>query len=211
MKTKKKLWVLPITIIAAAIVFFACALFLLQFADWGFARSVSFPEQLQRLVTVHTAEQWFNTQEGDANHKRILQIYNEHKPLAQGYTVTDEDSWCATFVSCVAIQRRITDILPTECGCERQIGLWQDLNRWAEDDTYLPLPGDIIYYAWDESFLPRDCTGWADHVGIVVGTFGPFIKTIEGNKDDSVSYRIILRGNYQIRGFGLPDYAALIP
>lgn len=209
MKTKRKNRFLPITV--AAILLTACALLYLQVADWGFARRVPFSEQLQRLVTVHTAEQWLGTLEGDVNHGKILQIYNDYEPLAQGYTVTEEDSWCAAFVSCIAIQRGITEILPTECGCERQIGLWQELNRWQEDDAYIPLPGDIIYYAWDEGFRPGDCTGWADHVGIVVGTKGPFIKVIEGNKHDSVSYRIILRGDYRIRGFGLPDYAALTP
>ena len=108
----------------------------------------------------------------------------------------------------VFTRQRHTDIIPTECGCERQIGLWQKLERWEENDNYMPLPGDYIYYAWDEHFSFGDCTGWADHVGIVVGTNGPFIKVIEGNRDDMVTYRIILRGNWQIRGYGLPDYAS---
>ena len=85
------------------------------------------------------------------------------------------------------------------------------MGRWEEKDNYVPLPGDLIYYAWDEKQIFGDCTGWADHVGIVVGTAGPFIKVIEGNKDDSVAYRIIPRGYYEIRGYGLPDYAAKTP
>ena len=76
-----------------------------------------------------------------------------------------------------------------------------------ENDNYMPLPGDYIYYNWDVRKITADNTGWSDHVGIVVGTSGPFIKVIEGNKDDMVSYRIILRGDYRIRGYGLPDYA----
>lgn len=211
MKTKRRIWVIPVAIVSAVIFFTVGILFFLQFSDWGFARAVPFSEQLQRLVTVHTAEQWLGTKEGDENHEKILQIYNTHEPLAQGYIVTAEDSWCATFVSSVAIERRLTDIIPTECGCERQIGLWKELGRWEEDDNYLPLPGDIIYYAWDDGFGLGDCTGWADHVGIVVGTAGPFIKVIEGNKNDTVAFRIILRGDHQIRGYGLPDYASKTP
>ena len=208
MKTKKKLFVIPaVTMIAIAILGLSLFLYLL-IADWGFDRRVSFPEQLQRLVTVHTAQQWSGVEEGSEQHKKILQIYNNHLPLAQGYAVTNEDSWCAAFGSCVAIQRRLTDIIPTECSCQRQIDLWKSMGRWEENDNYMPLPGDFIYYAWDEKQILGDCTGWADHVGIVVGTAGPFIKVIEGNKNDSVAYRIILRGNYQIRGFGLPDYAS---
>ena len=211
MKTKTKLFVIPAAITVMIIALFLLLLLYLHMADWGFARNVPFSEQLQRLITVHTARQWLDTQEGSEEHKKILRIYNNHQPLAQGYAVTMNDSWCATFVSFVAIQCRLTDIIPTECGCERQIGLWQKMGRWEESDKYIPLPGDFIYYAWDEKQIWGDCTGWADHVGIVVGTAGPFIKVIEGNKDDSVSYRIILRNHYNIRGYGLPDYATKTP
>ena len=74
--------------------------------------------------------------------------------------------------------------------------------------TITPLPGDIIFYDWDEKRL-GDCTGWADHVGIVVGTKWPFVKVIEGNRDDAVAYRVIPLGEIHIRGYGLPDYAAM--
>lgn len=211
MKIKQKLLVLPCAILVIVLLISIGLFLFLRFTHWGFARSVPFSEQLRRLHTVHTAEQWLGTQEGDVNHEKILHIYNSHEPLAQGYTVTAQDSWCATFASCVAIQCRLTQIIPTECGCERQIGLWQELGRWEENDNYMPLPGDLIYYAWNERNPFGDCTGWADHVGIVVGTAGPFIKVIEGNKDDMVAYRVILRSDYRIRGFGLPDFAATIP
>lgn len=180
----------------------------LQSDPWGFSCDVSAEEAQLRLEVVATAEDWLGTLEGDENHAEILNIYNTHEPLAQGYTVTETDNWCATFASAVAIQCGLTDIVPTECGCQRQITLWQELGRWQENDNYNPQPGDYIYYAWGEDFSFGDCTGWADHVGIVVGTAGPFIRVIEGNKDDSVTYRTILRGNWQIRGYGLPDYTA---
>lgn len=181
---------------------------LMDYIPFGFAREVALQEQQLRRQIVATAESWNGTQEGGERHAEILEIYNTHEPLAQGYEVKPEDNWCATFASAVAIECDMTDIVPTECGCERQIGLWQNIGRWEENDNYLPLPGDYIYYAWDEDFSFRDCTGWADHVGIVVGTAGPLIKVIEGNRDDSVTYRIILRGDWQIRGYGLPDYTS---
>ena len=180
----------------------------LNFTDGGYCRPVSTTEQLQRQEIVITARKWLGTQEGSAQHTEIVQIYNSHEPLAQGYVLKTTDNWCAAFGSAVAIECGLTDIIPTECGCERQIVLWKKLDRWQEDDNHMPFPGDYIYYAWDEKRDLNDCTGWADHVGIVVGTSGPFIKVIEGNKDDSVSYRIIWRGDYRIRGFGLPDYAS---
>lgn len=208
MKTKRKLLLLPVILLSVCALLVAGIYVYLQICDWGFARSLPLAEQLQRMEMVRTAEVWLGTQEGSDRHGQIIDIYNSHKPLAQGYAVTTEDNWCAAFASSVAIQEGHTDIIPTECGCERQIGLWQNLGRWEENDYYMPLPGDYIYYAWDERFSFGDCTGWADHVGIVVGTNGPFIKVIEGNRDDMVTYRVILRGNWQIRGYGLPDYAS---
>lgn len=201
--------ILAAVITVTALIFGGSWLYL-QGHDGGFARAVSQQEQQLRLEIVATAQEWLGTQEGDANHERIVQTYNSHEPLAQGYEVTVDDNWCAAFASTIAIACDITDIVPTECGCQRQIGLWQDLGCWIEDDNYVPLPGDYIYYAWDEGWDLGDCTGWADHVGIVVGTAGPFIKVIEGNKNDQVAYRIVLRGNYQIRGYGLPDYASKV-
>ena len=181
----------------------------LNFGDGVYSQPVSPAEQLQRRSVVATAQSWLGASEGSERHGQIVHIYNSHEPLAQGYELKTADNWCAAFASSVAIQCGLTDIIPTECGCQRQIGLWQDLGRWEETDSHLPLPGDYIYYAWDEGFSFGDCTGWADHVGIVVGTAGPFIKVIEGNKDDSVAYRIILRFDYRIRGYGLPDYASI--
>ena len=175
---------------------------------WGFARSVSAEEAALRMRVVEAAENYLGYNEDNGSHRVIVDIYNSHEPLAQDYTVTYEDSWCATFVSAIAIQCHLTDIIPTECGCERQIGLFQELDCWEEKDSYLPLPGDIIYYAWDEKFQFGDCTGWSDHVGIVVGTAGPFIKVIEGNKEDCVDYRYIPMNHPDIRGFALPDYSS---
>ena len=208
MKTKRKLLLLPAALLVVCALLVSGIYVYLQICSWGFARSLPLTEQLQRMEMVRTAETWLATQEGSDRHARIVEIYNSHKPLAQGYAVTTDDNWCAAFASAIAIQQRHTDIIPTECGCERQIGLWQKLGRWEENDKYMPLPGDYIYYAWDERFSFGDCTGWADHVGIVVGTNGPFIKVIEGNRNDMVTYRVILRGNWQIRGYGLPDYAS---
>lgn len=206
MKYAKRILIILAAVLGAVLLITGGTFLFLKYTSWGFAREVSAEEQLLRLGTVSTAEKWLGSDEGGDDHLTLIGIYNAHEPLAQSYAVTAEDNWCAAFGSSVAIQCGITDLVPTECGCERQIGLWQELGRWKEDDNYMPLPGDYIYYAWDEKFSFGDCTGWADHVGIVVGTAGPFIKVIEGNKDDTVTYRIILRGDWQIRGYGLPDY-----
>lgn len=173
---------------------------------WSFYRAVPENEGNLRRLAVQTAEGWLGYREADGSHEAIIDLYNSHEPLAEGYSVTYSDSWCAAFVSAVSIQLGLTEILPTECSCGRQIELFQALGQWQEDDDYVPQPGDLIYYDWDMT-QRGSCTGWPDHVGIVVGTKWPFVKVIEGNKDDSVSYRVILLGHKSIRGYGLVDYA----
>lgn len=195
---------------AAIILLFAAALVAHYLLDsWGFYWKVSPEETALRMELVQTAESYLGTLEGDFRHQEILGIYNTHEPLAVGYVVQDTDDWCATFVSAMVIQCGLTEIIPTECGCQRQIALFQALGTWEENDAAVPLPGDIIYYDWDARGLGGS-TGWADHVGIVVGTKWPFVKVIEGNKDDSVSYRIIMINDIHIRGYGQPDYASLL-
>lgn len=174
-------------------------------ATWGFARKISPDEAEKRLSLVRSAESWLGCSEADGTHEPIIDLYNSQEVLPMDYKVLYTDSWCATFVTAAAMKAGLTDIIPPECGCQRQIGLFQELGRWQEQDTYIPLPGDIIYYAWDEKPF-GDCTGWADHVGIVVGTCWPFVKVIEGNKDDRVDYRIVSIWNPTIRGYALPEY-----
>lgn len=195
--------------IAAAVILlaFLCAIAAhYAFSPWGFYAATDPAEARARLELVRTGEGWLGANESDGSHRQILAIYNGHEPLAMDYVVQDTDSWCAAYVSAAAIAAGLTDIIPTECGCERQIGLFQALGRWEEDDNAVPQPGDLIYYDWDMK-RSGECTGWSDHVGIVVGIKWPFVKVIEGNKDDSVSYRAILLGHKSIRGYGRPDYA----
>ncbi|MBQ9837915.1 MAG: hypothetical protein IJO56_00250 [Oscillospiraceae bacterium] len=172
---------------------------------FGFAREVSEQEQQRRLQVVAAAESWLGCREEDGTHQAIVDLYNCHTPLAQGYLVQYTDDWCATFGSAAAIQSGMTDIIPTECGCQRQIGLFQDMLCWVEEDDYVPLPGDYIFYCRTDDGI-GDCTGWSDHVGIVVGTAGPFIKVIEGNYGNSVSYHVIAVNAPKIRGYGTPNY-----
>ena len=211
MKTKKKWLALPLAVcgllaLAAAIYFLGPRL--VPEDRFSFAYEVSQAEAQTRQKLVDTACGWAGVREDDGSHHFIIDLYNSLDPLPQDYRVTYDDAWCAAFVSAAALEAGMTDILPPECSCSRQIKLFQDLGRWEEDDSYIPLPGDTLYYDWD---FPRslDCTGWPEHVGIVVGTYGPFIRVMEGNMDDGFAgFRTIWRNDWCIRGYGLPDYAS---
>lgn len=157
----------------------------------------------QKLVTM--AASFLGCKEADGSHRQIIDIYNEHKPLAAGYKVKYTDSWCATFVSAMAIKCGLTDIIPTECSCERMIALFKKLGAWQENDAHVPQPGDVIFYDWDDSGR-GDNTGWSDHVGIVEKVSGSTIVLIEGNKNDSVSRRTLAVNGRYIRGYGVPKF-----
>ena len=173
---------------------------------WYIHRAIGEREIHNRHQILEIAEQYLGCKEADGSHEKIIDFYNSYDPSPRGYKVTYEDNWCATFVSAVSLEAGLTDILPLECSCEQQINLFKELDRWQEDERYLPRTGDCIYYVWDE-WRQGDCTAWAEHVGIVAETFGPVIKVIEGNKDDQVTYRHIFLNDICIRGYGLPDYA----
>lgn len=162
--------------------------------------------ELRNLV-VSTAKKYLGRKESNGTHRSIIDRYNAHKPLARGYKVRYNDAWCATFVSSVAIELGLTDIMPTECGCGQMIQLYYKLGRWKEGDSYKPQIGDIVMYDWDDDGIGDD-TGWPEHVGIVTAVTGNSMTVIEGNYNDSVAYRIIKINGRYIRGFCLPDYAS---
>ena len=180
-----------------------------QYKTYGFAREIPDMEQQLRLKLLDTAASWLGSNEADGSHQAIIDRYNSHEPLAQGYRVQYDDQWCATFVSASAIEAGFTEIIPTECGCQRQIELFQKLGTWQEADDHVPLPGDIVYYCRNNTDVINDCTGWSDHVGIVVGTSDDWIKVIEGNYGDRVAYNYIKVNEVSIRGYAVPDYSSL--
>lgn len=175
---------------------------------WYKFRQTSPEETAIRDHVVQTAEKYLGCNEADGSHRQIIDRYNAHTPRARDYEVAYEDSWCAVFTGTVVLDAYLTPWIPLECSCEQQIILFDIMGRWVEEDCYLPKPGDFIYYDWN-SKGSGDCKGWSDHVGIVVQTFGPVIKVIEGNKNDDVSYRYIFVNDPFIRGFGTPDYRAI--
>lgn len=167
----------------------------------------SMTEQALRQKVVGIAQGWIGCKESNGSHRKIIDLYNSHKPLARGYPVKYTDAWCSTFASAVAIAAGLTDIIPTECGCEKHIQLFKNIGSWQENDAYVPSPGDYVFYDWDDSGA-GDCTGSADHVGIVEKVSGQTITVIEGNYSNSVKRRNIAVNGRYIRGYGVPKYSS---
>ena len=166
-------------------------------------------EKAWREYVVYLAQSYIGCKESDGSHKKIVDLYNSHKPLARGYALKYTDSWCSGFASAIAIKAGLTDIIPTEVGCEKHVQLFKNhsVSKWEEDGTKAPEPGDYIFYNWDKSTQPNDSS--ADHVGIVERVNNNVITTIEGNYSDSVKRRTLIVGAGNIRGYGRPAYWTL--
>lgn len=145
--------------------------------------------------------------EGSEQHKEILKIFND-SGLCTRYKMSVGDPWCATATSAAFIATGLSGIFPcVECSCESMINLAITAGIWIENDAYVPDTGDVILYDWNDNGV-GDCTGWSDHVGIVISCDGSTIKVIEGNKSNTVGYRDIAVNGKYIRGFITPHYAA---
>lgn len=153
------------------------------------------------------AKEWLGKKESNGSHKEIIDIYNRIRPLPRGYKVKYTDSWCATFVSAVAIKIGYTDIMPLECSCEQMINLAKNMGIWIENDAHTPKAADIILYDWGDSGN-GDNTGWTDHIGIVEKVANGVITVIEGNLNNAVDRRTISVNGKYIRGYIAPKYDA---
>jgi hypothetical protein len=100
-------------------------------------------------------------------------------------------------------------IIPRECSCAEMIQLLKKIGAWQEDDRYIPEPGDIIFYDWDDAatgYATTDNAGAPEHVGIVECVAGGQITVIEGNKGKAVGRRMVSVNGRFIRGYGVPKY-----
>ena len=153
------------------------------------------------------ADRWVGKKESNGTHREIIDIYNRIVPLPRGYRMTYNDPWCAATVSAIGYACGLSQWIFPECGCNPMIELYRKAGRWMEDDAYLPAPGDVIFYDWQDSGVGENL-GASDHVGIVIGVSGSVINIIEGNCGNAVQYTAREVNGRYIRGYGLPDYAA---
>lgn len=161
-----------------------------------------------RELLVATARAYMGANSYNGQKQQIIDIYNKNRPLPRGYKVQYTDAWCATFVSAMGYIAGFSRIVFPECSCPEMVSKYMFANCWEERDDYIPKPGDIIFYDWDDSGH-GDCTGIPDHVGIVEACNGYNITVIEGNKGDTVGRRNLLVNSRYVRGYGVPNYALL--
>lgn len=158
-----------------------------------------------RSAFVKQMKDWVGLKESNGSHKKIIDIYNTINPLPRGYKLQYTDAWCAGTVSAAAVTCKATDIIPVECSCSRMISKAKNMGIWKENDAYVPMPGDIMMYDWDDSGR-GDNTGAPEHVGVVEKVVGKTITIIEGNYSNSVKRRYLQVNGKYIRGYIVPKY-----
>lgn len=163
-----------------------------------------------RTQLVVQMQSWLGCKESDGSHKKIIDLYNSHKPRARGYKLRYKDPWCAGTVGAAAVACGATDIIPMEVSVSKLITLAKRKGIWVEADDYVPMPGDLPIYYWDDSGK-GDCKSGASHVGVVEKVEDGEITVIEGNYSNSVKRRTIKVNGRYIRGYIVPVYDPELP
>lgn len=117
------------------------------------------------------------------------------QPYWSWYGFDSRVEWCACFVSWVLNQAGYSE--PKFAACQSQgVPYFSSNGRWANRGYKDIAPGDVIFFDWQGD-------GHSDHVGIVIGTDGNRVYTVEGNSGDTCKVRDYDLNSSVIMGYGL--------
>ena len=120
------------------------------------------------------------------------------QPYWSWYGFNSRVEWCACFVSWCYGQMGLSE--PRFAACQSQgIPWFQSHGQWGGRDYANIAPGDAIFFDWE-------LDGSADHVGIVVGTDGSRVYTVEGNSGDACKIKSYSLTYECIKGYGLMNW-----
>lgn len=119
-------------------------------------------------------------------------------PYWSWYGFDSRVAWCACFVSWCYGQAGLSE--PHFAACQSQGVPWFTSHGQWENRGYKNIaPGDAIFFDWDGD-------GGADHVGIVIGTDGSRVYTVEGNSGDACKIKSYDLNSGYIKGYGLMNW-----
>ena len=132
------------------------------------------------------------------------------------YGATYGDAWCAWFVSTIAKECGLTDIIPITggAGCFPREGVAKGMGTWHEGHNSVPQKGDIIVFTWN-GLGSYESSGqdkyFSDHVGIVVKVANGYVHTVEGNANGTNTSSTVCEKSYplysgRINGYYRPNY-----
>lgn len=119
-------------------------------------------------------------------------------PYWSWYGFANRVEWCACFVSWCYNQAGLSE--PRFAGCQSQgIPWFTSRGQWGARGYENIAPGDAIFFDWD-------LDGSADHVGLVIGTDGERVYTVEGNSGDACKIKSYPLDYACIKGYGLMNW-----
>ncbi len=120
-------------------------------------------------------------------------------PYWSWYGFESRVEWCACFVSWCYGQAGLSE--PRFAGCQSQGVPWfTSRGQWGARGYENIAPGDAIFFDWD-------LDGSADHVGLVIGTDGSRVYTVEGNSGDACKIKSYSLDYACIKGYGLMNWS----
>ena len=119
-------------------------------------------------------------------------------PYWSWYGFDSRVAWCACFVSWCYGQAGLSE--PRFAACQSQGVPWfTSHGQWGARGYENIAPGDAIFFDWD-------LDGSADHVGLVIGTDGNRVYTVEGNSGDTCKIKSYPLDYACIKGYGLMNW-----
>ena len=120
------------------------------------------------------------------------------QPYWSWYGFSSRVEWCACFVSWCYGQMGLSE--PRFAACQSQgIPWFTSHGQWGARGYENIAPGDAIFFDWD-------LDGSADHVGLVIGTDGERVYTVEGNSGDACKIKSYPLDYACIKGYGLMNW-----
>lgn len=114
------------------------------------------------------------------------------------YGFSSRVEWCACFVSWCYGQMGLSELRFASCQSQG-VSWFTSHGQWGSRSYENIAPGDAIFFDWD-------LDGSADHVGLVIGTDGNRVYTVEGNSGDTCKIKSYSLDYACIKGYGLMNW-----
>ena len=125
------------------------------------------------------------------------------QPYWSYYGFSSRVEWCACFVHwCMRHTSSASGSYPTTSNnayCQTVANNFMSIGQWGDRSYTNLVAGDTIFFDWQGD-------GHTDHIGLVIGTDGTNVYTVEGNSGDAVKVKSYPIGSSVIYGYGLMNY-----
>lgn len=125
------------------------------------------------------------------------------QPYWSYYGFSSRVEWCACFVHwCMRHTSSASGSYPTTSNnayCQTVANNFMAIGQWGDRSYTNLVAGDTIFFDWQGD-------GHTDHIGLVIGTDGTNVYTVEGNSGDAVKVKSYPIGSSVIYGYGLMNY-----